>query len=90
MLEDSIPIRPTGFCNVNQLFEVPTELAQSVEVLRGPANALYGSNGLHGTINFPDARARDDAAAGISAVKSARTNSIAANSVGADHSEKTT
>jgi iron complex outermembrane receptor protein len=52
MLEDSIPIRPTGFCNVNQLFEIPTELAQSVEVLRGPANALYGSNGLHGTINF--------------------------------------
>ena len=52
MLEDSIPIRPTGFCNVNQLFEVPTELAQSVEILRGPANALYGSNGLHGTINF--------------------------------------
>jgi iron complex outermembrane receptor protein len=52
MLEDGIPIRPTGFCNVNQLFEVPTELSQSVEVLRGPANALYGSNGLHGTINF--------------------------------------
>jgi len=51
-LEDNIPIRPTGFCNVNQLFEIPTELAQSVEVLRGPANALYGSNGLHGTINF--------------------------------------
>ena len=51
MLEDGIPIRPTGFCNVNQLFEIPTELAQSVEVLRGPANALYGSNGLHGTIN---------------------------------------
>ena len=52
MLEDNIPIRPTGFCNVNQLFEIPTELSQAVEVLRGPANALYGSNGLHGTINF--------------------------------------
>jgi outer membrane receptor protein involved in Fe transport len=52
MLEDGIPIRPTGFCNVNQLFEVPTELTRSVEVLRGPANALYGSNGLHGTMNF--------------------------------------
>jgi iron complex outermembrane receptor protein len=51
-LEDSIPTRPTGFCNVNQLFEIPTEMAQAVEVLRGPANALYGSNGLHGTINF--------------------------------------
>ncbi len=50
-LEDSIPTRPTGFCNVNQLFEIPTELASSVEVIRGPANALYGSNALHGTIN---------------------------------------
>ncbi len=51
MLEDSIPIRPVGFCNVNQLMEVPTELAESIEVLRGPANAMFGSNGLHGTIN---------------------------------------
>ncbi len=51
ILEDSIPSRPTGFCNVNQIFELPTELAQSVEVLRGPTNALYGSNGLHGSLN---------------------------------------
>jgi len=51
VMEDGIPTRPTGFCNVNQLFEVPSELASSVEVIRGPANALYGSNGLHGTIN---------------------------------------
>jgi outer membrane receptor protein involved in Fe transport len=52
MLEDGIPIRPAGFCNVNQLFEVPTELATAMEVVRGPANALYGANGLHGTLNF--------------------------------------
>jgi outer membrane receptor protein involved in Fe transport len=52
MLEDGIPIRPAGFCNVNQLFEVPTELASAMEVVRGPANALYGANGLHGTLNF--------------------------------------
>jgi len=51
VMEDGIATRPTGFCNVNQLFEVPTELAASVEVIRGPANALYGSNGLHGTVN---------------------------------------
>lgn len=52
VLEDSIATRPVGFCNVNQLFELNTELAQSVEILRGPANALYGSNGLHGTMNI--------------------------------------
>jgi outer membrane receptor protein involved in Fe transport len=51
MMEEGIPLRPTGFCNVNQLFETPSELAASTEILRGPANALYGSNGLHGTLN---------------------------------------
>jgi len=51
VLEDSIPIRPVGFCNVNELFEVDTEQAQAIEVLRGPGSALYGSNALHGTIN---------------------------------------
>ncbi len=50
-LEDGIPIRPSGFCNVNQMIELPTELARSIEVVRGPGNALYGSNALHGTIN---------------------------------------
>ncbi len=51
ILEDGIPTRPAGFCNVNQLFEVPIELAAAVEVIRGPSNAYYGSNGLHGTVN---------------------------------------
>jgi len=50
-LEDGIPIRPAGFCNVNQLFEIDTEQARSIEVIRGPGNALYGSNALHGIIN---------------------------------------
>ncbi len=50
-LEDGIPIRPAGFCNVNSLFEINTEQAAAVEVIRGPGNALYGSNALHGTVN---------------------------------------
>ena len=50
-LEDGIPIRPAGFCNVNSLFEANTEQARSIEVIRGPGNALYGSNALHGTVN---------------------------------------
>ena len=50
-LEDGIPIRPTGFCNVNALLEVNTEQAQAIEVIRGPGNALYGSNALHGIVN---------------------------------------
>lgn len=51
MLEDGIPVRPAGFCNVNELFEIPLEQARAVEVVRGPATALYGANGLHGTLN---------------------------------------
>ena len=50
-LENGIPIRPAGFCNVNQLFEIDTEQAQSIEVIRGSGNALYGSNALHGIVN---------------------------------------
>ncbi len=50
-LEDSIPIRPSGFCNVNQMFELHTEQASSIEVVRGPGSALYGSNALHGIVN---------------------------------------
>lgn len=50
-LENSIPIRPVGFCNVNELFEVNTEAAHSIEVLRGPAGVVYGSGAMHGAIN---------------------------------------
>ena len=51
VLEDGIPVRPPGFCNINQLFEVYAEQAQSVEVIRGPANALHGWDALHGVVN---------------------------------------
>lgn len=50
-LEDGIPLRPVGFCNVNELFEVNSEQAAAIEVLRGPGSALAGSNALHGTVN---------------------------------------
>jgi iron complex outermembrane receptor protein len=50
-LENGIPIRPVGFCNVNEMFEINTEQARAIEVLRGPGSALYGSNAVHGTIN---------------------------------------
>ena len=51
ILENGVPIRPVGFCNVNNLFEVNTEQASALEVVRGPASALYGGNALHGVIN---------------------------------------
>ncbi|MBN8280818.1 MAG: TonB-dependent receptor [Gammaproteobacteria bacterium] len=51
VLEDGVPVRPTGFCNVNELFELPSEQAAAIEVIRGPGTALYGSNAVHGTLN---------------------------------------
>ncbi len=51
ILEDGIPIRPAGFCNINNLFELNTEQAAAIEVVRGPASALFGGNALHGAIN---------------------------------------
>jgi len=50
-LENGVSIRPVGFCNVNEMFEINTEQARSIEVLRGPGTALYGSNAMHGMVN---------------------------------------
>jgi outer membrane receptor protein involved in Fe transport len=46
-----VPIRPAGFCNINNLFEINSEQAARIEVLRGAGSALFGSNALHGAIN---------------------------------------
>ena len=51
LLEDNIPVRPIGFCNVNGLFELNIEQADRIAVLRGPASAIYGGNAMRGVIN---------------------------------------
>ena len=58
-LENSMPIRPVGFCNVNELFEVNSEQARSIEVLRGPAGVVYGSGAMHGAVNVIQAPPRE-------------------------------
>jgi len=49
---DGISLRAPGFCNVNQLFDANFEQAQRIEVIKGPATSLYGSNAMHGVINI--------------------------------------
>ncbi len=49
--QDGIPLRASGFCNVNELFDAFSEQASRIEVVRGPGSVLYGSNALHGIVN---------------------------------------
>jgi iron complex outermembrane recepter protein len=49
--EDSIPIRPTGFCNLNEMFETNFEQAGAIEILRGPGSAFFGASAVHGIVN---------------------------------------
>ncbi len=68
-MENNVPIRPAGFCNVNELFEIDTEQAQRIEVLRGPGTAYQGSNAMHGAINViqPSSTSKPAKAASIEA-----------------------
>jgi iron complex outermembrane recepter protein len=49
--EDSLPIRPVGFCNLNEMFELNYEQVGQLEILRGPGSALFGASAVHGVVN---------------------------------------
>jgi iron complex outermembrane receptor protein len=51
MAWDGISLRAPAFCNINQLFDVNSEQAGAVEVVRGPGTAVFGANAVHGVIN---------------------------------------
>ena len=55
-LEDGVPTRSTGFFNHNALYEVNLPQAGRVEVLKGPATALYGSDAIGGVIDVETRR----------------------------------
>ena len=52
ILENGVPTRSPAFGNVNSLFEIHHEVAEAIEVVRGPGSAKYGSNAVHGLINI--------------------------------------
>ncbi len=60
--EDSMPIRPVGFCNLNEMFEVNYEQARTLEILRGPGSSMFGASAVHGVVNAitPDTRTMPD------------------------------
>ncbi|MFT2010702.1 TonB-dependent receptor [Pontibacter sp. 13R65] len=51
-LEDGIPIRTGGNFNHNALIEINMAALKTIEVIRGPASSLYGSEAIGGAINF--------------------------------------
>jgi outer membrane receptor protein involved in Fe transport len=51
-MEDGLPIRPTGMFNHNSLYEINMSGVRDIEVIKGPASSLYGSNAIGGAINF--------------------------------------
>jgi iron complex outermembrane recepter protein len=67
--EDSLPIRPVGFCNLNEMFELNYEQARQIEVLRGPGSAMFGASAVHGIVNVltPEAHDLPELAAGFEA-----------------------
>ena len=51
-LEDGIPVRTTGLYNHNALLEMNMSAMRSVEVIKGPSSALYGSEAIGGAVNI--------------------------------------
>lgn len=51
-LEDGIPIRTIGDFNHNALIEINMAALKNIEVIRGPASSLYGSEAVGGAVNF--------------------------------------
>ncbi|RYZ19224.1 MAG: TonB-dependent receptor, partial [Chitinophagaceae bacterium] len=51
-LEDGIPVRTTGDFNHNALIEINQASLERIEVVKGPASSLYGSEAVGGAINF--------------------------------------
>ena len=51
-LEDGLQIRPPGIFQANALIEINQLAISSIEIVRGPASSIYGSEAVGGAINF--------------------------------------
>lgn len=51
-LEDGLPIRTSGLFSSNALIEINTSNIHSIELIKGPASALYGAEAIGAVVNF--------------------------------------
>ena len=51
-VEDGLPIRPVAVFNHNALLEMNNTTFKRLEVLKGPASSIYGSEAIGGSFNF--------------------------------------
>lgn len=59
-VEDGLPIRPVAVFNHNALLEMNNTTFGRVEVLKGPASSIYGSEAIGGSFNFITKNPRKD------------------------------
>lgn len=50
-LEDGMPIRTSGLFSSNALIEINAGAIKNIEIVKGPASALYGAEAIGGVIN---------------------------------------
>ncbi|WP_020530395.1 TonB-dependent receptor [Flexithrix dorotheae] len=65
-LEDGVPIRTSGIFNHNALLEMNMANTSRIEIIRGPASSMYGSEAIGGAINFISPKPSVNPSAGIS------------------------
>lgn len=65
-LEDGIPIRTSGVFNHNALLEINMANVSRIEIVRGPASSMYGSEAIGGAVNFISKKPTLNPTAGVS------------------------
>ena len=57
VLQDNIPLQSAAFFNHNALLEINIANTSKIEIIRGPASSMYGSEAIGGAVNFVSKKA---------------------------------